>query len=180
MNEFAKVKWNSVVGEASTESAGYEEETEVSTNNITHFEDEIAPVGLNQYDFTFKIPLEVLDTMVYEDNSISCKSLYQLKVHFDLIDEVGLSDKTKIQDCPWSVMKEFVMKTSDYKQHIWYKAASEQEKELVVRLIAAQTEQGDMNELIVRPKSTSYQYSDKPYNNKLFYSEPIHVSSSKN
>ena len=61
-----------------------------------------------------------MDSMVYEDDTTCCKILYQLKVHFDLVETVGLSDKTKIQDCPWSVMKEFVMENPHYKTYIWY------------------------------------------------------------
>ena len=150
VNEFAKSNWNSVVGKASTTTQANEEVTEVHSQMISVFEDQVAPTGQTEYEFALTIPTDIIDSMVYEDNNICCKSLYELKVHIDLIDEVGLSDRTKIQDCPWSVMKEFVMKTSNYKSHIWYAATSEEEKRLVDKLIAAQTEQGDMAELIVR------------------------------
>ena len=180
VHEFAKSKWNSIVGNESTTTQSHEEVTEVCSQIITVYEDQVTLSGINQYEFNFIIPTEVLDSMVYEDNNICCKCLYQLKVHFDLIDEVGLSDKTKVQDCPWSVMKEFVMKTKNYKSHCWYAATSDEEKLLVDRLIAAQTEQGDMAELIVRAKSTSYEYTDPPYRNKLFASEPIIVISDRN
>ena len=180
VHEFAKSKWNSIVGNESTTTQSHEEVTEVCSQIITVYEDQVTLSGLNVYEFNFMIPTDILDSMVYEDDNICCKSLYQLKVHFDLIDEVGLSDKTKVQDCPWSVMKEFVMKTKNYKSHVWYAATSEEEKVLVDRLIAAQTEQGDMAELVVRAKSTSYEYTDLPYRNKLFASEPIIINSDKN
>ena len=180
VHEFAKSKWNSILAKESTTTQSHEEVSEVCSQIITVYEDQVTLSGLNVYEFNFMIPTDILDSMVYEDDNICCKSLYQLKVHFDLIDEVGLSDKTKVQDCPWSVMKEFVMKTKNYKSHVWYAATSEEEKVLVDRLIAAQSEQGDMAELVVRAKSTSYEYTDLPYRNKLFASEPIIINSDKN
>ena len=44
-----------------------------------------------------------------EDDLVWCKTLYQLKVHFMISEVTGVSDKTKIQECPWSVLKEFAM-----------------------------------------------------------------------
>ena len=106
--------------------------------------------------------------------------MYQVKAYFVLTDREILTDEIRIQDAPWSVMREFAMKKR-YKGSKWYKKCTDEEKRLVDLLRKAQTAQGDMLEL----KSGSdeemkaTEYNDMDYFEKTFSALPIVMTPQK-